>query len=75
MYFLILYLACRLRKYTSLLIHTVTIIVNNTEEIVSEILQLVYKDGLQIESIAINPPSLEEVFLSVVNAGIKKEKW
>jgi hypothetical protein len=32
-------------------------------------LQLVYKNGLQIESIAINPPSLEEVFLSIVNDG------
>jgi ABC-2 type transport system ATP-binding protein len=48
-------------------IHTVTITVNNAEQIISEILQLVYKNGLQIESIAINPPSLEEVFLSIVN--------
>ena len=48
-------------------IHTVTITVNNAEKIISEILQLVYKNGLQIESIAINPPSLEEVFLSIVN--------
>ena len=55
--------------------HTIRARVNNTEEIISEILQLVYKNGLQIESIDINPPSLEEVFLSVVNAGIKKEKW
>lgn len=48
-------------------IHTVTITVNNAEQIISEILQLVYKNGLQIESIAINPPSLEEIFLSIVN--------
>lgn len=47
--------------------HTVTITVNNAEEIISEILQLVYKNSLQIESIAINPPSLEEVFLSIIN--------
>src|ERR1051325_1529643 len=46
--------------------HTIRARVNNTEEIISEILQLVYKNGLQIESIDINPPSLEEVFLSVV---------
>jgi hypothetical protein len=46
--------------------HTVTIKVNNAEKIISEILQLVSKNGLQIESIAINPPSLEEVFLSIV---------
>jgi ABC-2 type transport system ATP-binding protein len=50
--------------------HTIRARVNNTEEIISDILQLVYKNGLQIESIDINPPSLEEVFLSVVNAGI-----
>jgi len=50
--------------------HTIRARVNNTEEIISEILQLVYKNGLQIESIDINPPSLEEVFLYVVNAGI-----
>ena len=48
--------------------HTIRARVNNTEEIISEILQLVYKNGLQIESIDINPPSLEEVFLSVVKA-------
>jgi ABC-2 type transport system ATP-binding protein len=47
--------------------HTIRARVNNTEEIISEILQLVYKNGLQIESIDINPPSLEEVFLSVVS--------
>ena len=47
--------------------HTVTITVTNAEEIISEILQLVSRNGLQIESIAINPPSLEEVFLSIVN--------
>jgi ABC-2 type transport system ATP-binding protein len=46
--------------------HKVTIKVNNVEKIISEILQLVSKNGLQIENIAINPPSLEEVFLSIV---------
>jgi ABC-type multidrug transport system ATPase subunit len=46
--------------------HKVTIKVNNAEKIISEIIQLVSKNGLQIESIAINPPSLEEVFLSIV---------
>jgi ABC-2 type transport system ATP-binding protein len=47
--------------------HTITITVTNAEEIISEILQLIYRYGLQIESIAINPPSLEEVFLSIVD--------
>lgn len=47
--------------------HTVTITVNNAEEIVSEVLKLVYENDLEIESISINRPSLEEVFLSIVN--------
>ncbi|MBV9667514.1 MAG: ATP-binding cassette domain-containing protein [Nitrososphaeraceae archaeon] len=47
--------------------HMVRITVNNAEQIMAEILQLVYINGLNIESIAINPPSLEEVFLSIIN--------
>ena len=47
--------------------HTVTITVNNAEEIISEVLKLVYENGLEIENISINRPSLEEVFLSIVN--------
>lgn len=47
--------------------HTITITVNNVEEIISEVLQVVSRHDLQIESIAIIPPSLEEVFLSIVN--------
>ena len=47
--------------------HTVTITVNNAEEIISDVLKLVYENGLEIESISINRPSLEEVFLSIVN--------
>lgn len=47
--------------------NAVTITVSNAEEVISEILQLVSKNGMQIESISINPPSLEEVFLSIVN--------
>ncbi|HEY7573482.1 MAG TPA: ABC transporter ATP-binding protein [Nitrososphaeraceae archaeon] len=48
-------------------VHTVTIIDDNVEQIISEVLQLVYKNGLQLENISINPPSLEEVFLAVIN--------
>ena len=48
---------------------------DNVEEIISEVLQLVYKNGLQLENISINPPSLEEVFLSVVNKnGYSKDR-
>jgi ABC-2 type transport system ATP-binding protein len=47
--------------------HAITITVNNAAGIISEILQHVSRSGLQIESIAINSPSLEEVFLSMVN--------
>ena len=48
-------------------VHTITITDDNVEEIISEVLQLIYKDGLQLENISIIPPSLEEVFLSVVD--------
>ena len=55
--------------------HTITITADNVEEIISEVLQLVYKNGLQLENISINPPSLEEVFLSVVNKnGYSKDR-
>jgi ABC-2 type transport system ATP-binding protein len=47
--------------------NTVVITVNDAEHVISKILQLVYKNDMQIESISINPPSLEEVFLSIVN--------
>ncbi len=47
--------------------YTVTITVNNAEEIISDVLKIVYENGLEIESISINRPSLEEVFLSIVN--------
>ena len=47
--------------------HTITITATNAEKTISEILQLIYRYGLQIENIAINLPSLEEVFLSIVN--------
>lgn len=48
-------------------VHTITITAGNVEQIISEVLQLVYKNGLQLENISINPPSLEEVFLAVIN--------
>lgn len=48
---------------------SVTIRVNNAEQVISKILQAVSKSGMQIENISINPPSLEQVFLSIVNNG------
>ncbi|HEY7079358.1 MAG TPA: ABC transporter ATP-binding protein [Nitrososphaeraceae archaeon] len=48
-------------------VHTITITAGNVEQIISEVLQLVYKNGLQLENISINPPSLEEVFLAAIN--------
>src|SRR5215831_4974075 len=48
-------------------VHAITITTDKVEEIISEVLQLVSKNGLQLENISINPPSLEEVFLSVIN--------
>ena len=47
--------------------HTITVTGTNPEEIIPEILQLIHRYSLQIESMAINPPSLEEVFLSIVS--------
>src|SRR5918995_2569885 len=47
--------------------NALTITVNNAEAVISEILRLVSNNGMQIENISINPPSLEEVFLSIVN--------
>jgi len=47
--------------------HAITITTDSVEEIISEVLQLVYKNSLQLENISINPPSLEEVFLSIIN--------
>jgi ABC-2 type transport system ATP-binding protein len=52
----------------------ITITVNNAEQIIAEILKLVYINGLNIESIAINPPSLEEVFLSIIKK-TQEKKW
>jgi ABC-2 type transport system ATP-binding protein len=47
--------------------NAVTITVNNAEEVISEILRLVSRNGMQIENISINPPTFEEVFLSILN--------
>ena len=46
---------------------TLIIKVDNAQEIIIRIIQLFSKNDIQIESIAINPPSLEEVFLTIVN--------
>ncbi|HET6727682.1 MAG TPA: ABC transporter ATP-binding protein [Nitrososphaeraceae archaeon] len=47
--------------------NTISIRVNNTEKVISEIFQVVPKNGMQIENISVNSPSLEEIFLSIVN--------
>lgn len=39
----------------------------NAQEMVVKIFELLSKNGVQIESISISPPSLEEVFLTIVN--------
>lgn len=51
--------------------HTLIIRIDNAQEIIIRIIQLLTKNDIRIESIAINPPSLEEVFLTIVNE--KKE--
>lgn len=47
--------------------NAISIRVNNTEKVISEIFELVPKNGMQIENISVNSPSLEEIFLSIVN--------
>lgn len=46
--------------------NAIRIKVNNTEKVISEIFQIVPKKGIEIESISVNSPSLEEIFLSIV---------
>src|SRR5919106_1727460 len=41
----------------------------NAQEIIVKIMELLSNNGIEIESIAINPPSLEDVFLTIVNYG------
>jgi ABC-2 type transport system ATP-binding protein len=41
----------------------------NAQEMVVKIFELLSENGIQIESISISPPSLEEVFLTIVNHG------
>src|SRR5918992_3669889 len=41
----------------------------NAQEIIVKIMELLSNNGIEIDSIAITPPSLEEVFLTIVNSG------
>ena len=46
--------------------NAIRIKVNDTEKVISEIFQIVPKNGMEIENISVNSPSLEEIFLSIV---------
>jgi ABC-2 type transport system ATP-binding protein len=50
-----------------------TIRINSSEaqELLVKIIESFSKAGVQIESVSVNPPTLEEVFLSVVGNGAK----
>jgi ABC-2 type transport system ATP-binding protein len=41
----------------------------NAQEIIGKIMELLSNNGIQIESITITSPSLEDVFLTIVNSG------
>jgi len=41
----------------------------NAQEVIGKIMELLSNNGIQIESISITPPSLEDVFLTIVNSG------
>jgi ABC-2 type transport system ATP-binding protein len=45
---------------------TLTIRGDNTQEMIIRIIQILSKNDLQVDSIAINPPSLEEIFLTIL---------
>jgi ABC-2 type transport system ATP-binding protein len=47
--------------------NAIRIKVNNSEKVISEIFQVVPKNGMEIENISVDSPSLEEIFLSVVS--------
>jgi ABC-2 type transport system ATP-binding protein len=46
--------------------NAIKIKVNDAEKVISEIFQAVPKNGMEIENISVNSPSLEEIFLSIV---------
>jgi ABC-2 type transport system ATP-binding protein len=46
--------------------NAIRIKVNNTEKVISEIFQVVPKNSMEIENISVDSPSLEEIFLSIV---------
>jgi ABC-2 type transport system ATP-binding protein len=46
---------------------TLSIKADNPEEVIVELIKILSKNNIQIESISINPPSLEDVFLTIVN--------
>lgn len=46
--------------------NAIRIKVNDIEKVISEIFLIVPKNGMEIENISVNSPSLEEIFLSIV---------
>ena len=46
--------------------YTFTIRSINSQDIMMKVIQILSKNNIQLESISINPPSLEEVFLTIV---------
>jgi ABC-2 type transport system ATP-binding protein len=46
--------------------NAIKIKVNGIEKVISEIFLVVPKNGMEIENISVNSPSLEEIFLSIV---------
>jgi ABC-2 type transport system ATP-binding protein len=52
--------------------NAIKIKVSDIEKVISDIFQVVPKNGMEIENISVNSPSLEEIFLSIV--GNSKDK-
>ncbi|HKU50694.1 MAG TPA: ABC transporter ATP-binding protein, partial [Nitrososphaera sp.] len=48
---------------------TIRISSSGAQELLAKVIESLSKSGVEIESVSVNPPSLEEVFLSVVGSG------
>ncbi len=46
--------------------NTIRIVANNAEEILADLIQKLNKNNIHIESLTITPPTLEEIFLSII---------
>jgi hypothetical protein len=46
--------------------NTIRIVSDNAEKILAELIQKLYTNNIHIESLEVMPPTLEEIFLSMI---------